>query len=140
MVAEEMASRGPGVDRRLVGPWFFGCKGEQGPGHRPQVGRPLVFRIQQGVLRTSPEFTQGGVWQRARDRMLVSLPAGTNLRSVPARRSPNGICKVGVCESGLDRGRLGPVADAGAGLPWIGVEQFRARRKPMYSSSWDCSA
>jgi len=38
--------------------------------------RPLVFRIQQGVLRTSPEFTQGGVWQRARERMLVLFTSG----------------------------------------------------------------
>jgi hypothetical protein len=39
--------------------------------------RPLVFRINGGVRRMSPEFTRGGVWQRGRDRMLAPSPAGS---------------------------------------------------------------
>jgi len=40
IVAEEMASRGPGTDRRLVGPWFFGSN--KACYARRQISRKVV--------------------------------------------------------------------------------------------------
>jgi len=70
IVAEEMASRGPGTDRRLVGPWFFGFN--MACYARRQNSRKVVSG-------NEPATGCRCLYQRA-----------------DARRSPNGFCNVGV--------------------------------------------
>ena len=70
MVADEMASGGPGTDRRLVGPWFFGST-KAGYARR-QNSRKVVsgYEPATGCCR---------LYRRA-----------------DAHRSPNGFCNAGV--------------------------------------------